>query len=55
MITMMYCIGYFAQTLGYVSESDVLSGCPTDSVGAYQCYYEAYVRNYVFNDLDVTG
>ncbi|KAH3764858.1 penicillin-binding protein 4* [Pelomyxa schiedti] len=47
MITMMYCIGRLAKDLGYISTSDILSGCPIGQDGDLQCYYEAYIRKYV--------
>eukprot|EP01114_Cavostelium_apophysatum_P016776 TRINITY_DN4839_c0_g1_i2.p1 TRINITY_DN4839_c0_g1~~TRINITY_DN4839_c0_g1_i2.p1 ORF type:complete len:435 (+),score=45.18 TRINITY_DN4839_c0_g1_i2:65-1369(+) len=54
-ITLMYVIGALAKNLNYVTESDLLPGC-TDDIStpeAFQCYFEAYVRIYVFEELQM--
>jgi CubicO group peptidase (beta-lactamase class C family) len=53
-ITLMYVIGHLADTLGYVTDSDLRDFCKglnTDGARK-QCYFEAYIRKYVF---DVVG
>lgn len=47
-MTIMYVVGRVARERGYVTEADLLSGCPGDTEGWEQCYYEAFARKYVF-------
>ncbi len=50
MITMMYIVGKLARVNGLVSHSDLLPACiMSGPSGPWrdQCYYEAYVRNFV--------
>ncbi|EFA75707.1 Hypothetical protein yfeW precursor [Heterostelium album PN500] len=50
-MTLMLVVGHYARTLGYVKEYEVLQDCLTGGPGIDQCYYEAYVRKYVFYPL----
>jgi len=49
-ITLMYVIGTLAQQLKYVTQEDLIQSCIVDinSPAISQCYFEAYVRMYVF-------
>jgi len=53
-ITLMYVVGQLADTLGYVTDSDLRDFCKdlTGDGARKQCYFEAYIRKYVF---DVVG
>jgi len=55
MITGMYVVGKLAKSLGYISSSDLLLGCDQGGPGNLQCYYEAYVREYVLNPLNMSS
>eukprot|EP01105_Mastigella_eilhardi_P014257 TRINITY_DN3251_c0_g1_i1.p1 TRINITY_DN3251_c0_g1~~TRINITY_DN3251_c0_g1_i1.p1 ORF type:complete len:258 (-),score=58.73 TRINITY_DN3251_c0_g1_i1:20-793(-) len=48
MMTLANCVGRLAADLGYVTDADTQLGCP---VGEQLCYYEAYVRRYVFEAM----
>jgi len=56
-ITLHFAIGRLAQTLNYVTASELYPGCAENPIGISQCYFEAYVRKYVFQflKLDFTG
>ena len=47
-MAVMYVVGRVAREKGYVQESDLRSDCPPDTDGWEQCFYEAFVRKYVF-------
>jgi CubicO group peptidase (beta-lactamase class C family) len=53
MVTLMYVIGALAHELHYVSDNDVKNGCPLGRRGSEQCYYDAYVRKYIFEPLNL--
>ncbi|EGD82667.1 hypothetical protein PTSG_03327 [Salpingoeca rosetta] len=66
MITMMYVVGTLARRLNYISQAqvrpDCLAGVDVSSISdtahpVDQCYYEAYVRKFVIErlNLDHTG
>ncbi|GAM27997.1 hypothetical protein SAMD00019534_111730, partial [Acytostelium subglobosum LB1] len=50
-MTLMLVAGHYARTLGYVKEHDIIPECNTGGPGIDQCYYEAYVRKYVFDPV----
>jgi len=50
-ITLMYVTGHLAKSLGYVNDTDLYPGCNTGGPGIDQCYFEAYLRKYVFETL----
>eukprot|EP01132_Coremiostelium_polycephalum_P007816 gene7816-9619_t len=52
-MTLMFVVGHYARTLGYVSQGDLVPGCYNGGPGIDQCYYEAYVRKYVFSALSL--
>jgi len=54
-ITLAYVVGNLAQNLGYVSQADLLPGCNRGGPGAVQCYFEAYVRKYIFEALNLSN
>jgi len=53
MITLMYVVGTLALDLGYINTNDLLPQCVGQTAHGVmeQCYYEAYVRKYVFLPL----
>jgi len=51
MITLMYVVGNLARSLGYVRSSDLIPGCDQGTAASDQCYYEAYARLYIFEEL----
>lgn len=54
MIVLMYVVGHYAQTLGYVKHEDVGHGCPTGNPrGSQMCFFEAYVRKHILDRLDM--
>jgi len=53
MITLMYVVGNLAKDLGYVKPTDIIAGCDQGGPGAAQCYFEAYVRRYVFHQASM--
>lgn len=69
MITLMYVVGTLAKNLEYVQKSDLIPECVVNpNSPAYfetswkfltrrisQCYFEAYVRKYVFGALNMTS
>eukprot|EP01104_Vermistella_antarctica_P020718 TRINITY_DN8989_c0_g1_i1.p1 TRINITY_DN8989_c0_g1~~TRINITY_DN8989_c0_g1_i1.p1 ORF type:complete len:489 (+),score=103.89 TRINITY_DN8989_c0_g1_i1:140-1606(+) len=50
-ITLMYVVGNLARTNGYITPEHLLPGCDNGLPQADQCYFEAYVRLYVFGAL----
>lgn len=46
-----HVIGKVALQKGYVTSADVISDCPLDEDGWEQCYYDAFVRKYIFGAL----
>lgn len=46
-----HVIGKLAFKYGYVTSDDVIAGCPLDEDGWEQCYYDAFVRRYIFDAL----
>lgn len=58
-ITIMYIVGALARTYGYVQLSDLYPGCYDASLGTSgpndQCFFEAYVRMYVWGALNLTN
>eukprot|EP01107_Rhizomastix_libera_P015871 TRINITY_DN6246_c0_g1_i1.p1 TRINITY_DN6246_c0_g1~~TRINITY_DN6246_c0_g1_i1.p1 ORF type:complete len:417 (-),score=51.62 TRINITY_DN6246_c0_g1_i1:18-1268(-) len=55
MMAMMNVLGSLAKTTGKVKPSDLRSDCPQDTDGWQQCYFEAYVRMYIFNPLGMSS
>jgi len=57
MITLMYVVGTLAKNLNYISQSDLNPSCVQNpkSPAISQCYFEAYVRKYVFSALSMTS
>jgi len=55
MMTMMYVVGRLAVDLGYVVAADTVPECKVGIPGEEQCYYEAYVRKYVFTAFQMTS
>lgn len=55
MITAMYVVGSVVKHHNLVAKADLLPGCDQGGLGAYQCYYEAYVRTAVFETLGMTN
>ena len=53
-ITLQYVIGNLARTLGYVQESDLVSGCYQGTAASDMCYFEAYLRIHVFAPLKMS-
>lgn len=55
MITLMYVVGYLAYEYNYVGIEDVRKDCVQNisSLATTQCFFEAYVRKYVLNPLDM--
>lgn len=55
----MYVVGTLARTLGYIGVGDLYPGCYNASLGLGgpndQCYFEAYVRKYVFGGLGLNS
>jgi CubicO group peptidase (beta-lactamase class C family) len=54
-LTLGYVVGRMAKSLGYVKISDLIPGCYTASPDADLCFYEAYVRKYVFTALQMVN
>jgi len=52
-ITLMYVAGKLARQFGYIQPSDLIPGCAVDisHPSTDQCYFEAYLRKYVFEPL----
>jgi len=50
-IVIMYIVGHLSRTQGLVSSSDLIPGCDQGGVGSGVCYFEAYVRRYIFKPL----
>lgn len=65
MITMMYVVGTLARRLGYIKASEVRQDClggtsdmtlsKDAALSVDQCYYEAYVRKYVVEKLNLAN
>ncbi len=53
MITLMYVLGKYAKQYNHVSDADVNPECPLGQHGSEQCYFEAYVRKYIFEPLNM--
>jgi CubicO group peptidase (beta-lactamase class C family) len=53
MITLMYVVGHYAESYHLVAETDLKPNCAAASTrnGKLTCYYEAFVRRYVYEDL----
>jgi CubicO group peptidase (beta-lactamase class C family) len=51
MVVLMYVVGAMAKQKQYVSELDVRKECPLGKKGSEQCYFDAYVRKYIFDPL----
>eukprot|EP01100_Stratorugosa_tubuloviscum_P009056 TRINITY_DN3795_c0_g1_i1.p1 TRINITY_DN3795_c0_g1~~TRINITY_DN3795_c0_g1_i1.p1 ORF type:complete len:441 (+),score=154.82 TRINITY_DN3795_c0_g1_i1:69-1391(+) len=51
LITLGYVVGRLAMNLNYIKTSDILPICPIGVRGQELCYFEAYVRKYVFEAL----
>ncbi|KAJ3448756.1 d-alanyl-d-alanine carboxypeptidase-related [Anaeramoeba flamelloides] len=58
MITMMQIVGKLAKDYGYITYDQLMGDCAVgnkeDSKELYQCYYEAYARNYVFQKMKMS-
>jgi len=56
-ITLMYIVGDLAESLGYVSPSDLREYCQgaNGAGGRKQCYFEAYVRKYIIDEIGLTN
>lgn len=56
-ITLQYVVGYLARTLDYVQTEDLIPGCYQGTQASDMCYFEAYLRKFVFEALgmDNTG
>ncbi|KYQ94397.1 Hypothetical protein DLAC_04695 [Tieghemostelium lacteum] len=54
-MTLMFVVGQLASQYEYITLEDILPQCNQNDGGngIYQCYYEAYVRNYVFAPLEL--
>jgi CubicO group peptidase (beta-lactamase class C family) len=50
-----FVVGAVVQRHGLVAQSELWPGCPLDTDGWQQCYYEAFVRRYVFAELGLTS
>lgn len=50
-ITLMYIVGTLARDLKYITPAELVPGCDQGGPAVTQCYYEAYVRKYVFTPL----
>lgn len=60
MITLHFVVGSLAESLGYVTQADLLPECqallPSMGQGLRKtCFYEAYVRVHVFEALELTS
>jgi CubicO group peptidase (beta-lactamase class C family) len=57
MITLMYVVGRLARNFDYIKKEDLISSCiengDNKNEGTDQCYFEAYVRKYVFEKLNM--
>jgi len=53
-ITLMHVVGSLAREFKYITESDLNIDCSrVVKVGVEQCYFEAYVRKFVFHELNM--
>merc|ERR1712137_62323 len=50
-ITLQYVVGYMARTLDYVTLEDLVPGCYQGTKASDMCYFEAYLRKFVFQAL----
>eukprot|EP01095_Lingulamoeba_sp_RSL-Kostka_P016291 TRINITY_DN7924_c1_g1_i1.p1 TRINITY_DN7924_c1_g1~~TRINITY_DN7924_c1_g1_i1.p1 ORF type:complete len:455 (-),score=154.28 TRINITY_DN7924_c1_g1_i1:92-1456(-) len=50
-ITLMHVVGKLAKENNYITVSDLIPECNTGGPGVTQCYFEAYLRKYVFETL----
>lgn len=57
MITLMFVVGRLARDFKYIEPADLLPSCDISQnfPATDQCYFEAYVRKYVFEKLDMTS
>mmetsp|Transcript_27014 Transcript_27014/g.57268 ORF Transcript_27014/g.57268 Transcript_27014/m.57268 type:complete len:460 (-) Transcript_27014:48-1427(-) len=53
-ITLQYVVGYLARTLDYVQIDDLVPGCYQGTQASDMCYFEAYLRKYVFQALGMS-
>ncbi|KAN0003386.1 hypothetical protein ACTFIZ_009535 [Dictyostelium cf. discoideum] len=52
-MTLMYVVGNLAKQFNYITEDQLTPGCDNGAPENAQCYYEAYVRHYVFDALNL--
>lgn len=52
-ITLMYVVGQLAIDFNYISPSDLLPSCNFQGPWISQCYFEAYIRKYVFEEINM--
>ncbi|EGG21761.1 Hypothetical protein yfeW precursor [Cavenderia fasciculata] len=51
-MTLMYVVGHYAKNYGYITVEDLAPECYNKGgPGSEQCFYEAYVRRFVFGNL----
>merc|ERR1712137_526338 len=53
-ITLQYVVGNLARTLGYITEEQLIPGCYQGTTASDMCYFEAYLRLYVFGPLKMS-
>jgi len=54
-MTLCFVVGYIARVNNFVTPADLIAFCPYQSVGGDICYFEAYVRKYVFQPLGMNS